>query len=374
MKTIVLMVGVMCAAVPVRSFAQAEPPSVPAMMEALEAGAGQGIHLPSSERPIASTIVQIVREPARFPAARVDSVLDGLRQVAVEAEGEAARYEAMSWLHDAGERGSNRHLVGIVRRLADVYRAARSNGDAEIQWNVLWLMSFQSEVGEAHAFLDSLAANGDLNQSWLAVHHLNQMGFREREHPGLSVSLVLRGFQEATETRGYVPYSRAFPLAGEPFAELNIPERASPARIDSIADGLALLAATAPASATRRNAVVELLIAGQASNDAPVAGMVDRLASVYWSGVESGDTGGQRLILQGMPLQAEADAAQVFLERVIVESPRGRAFGMALVALGGMGEAGRRILRRLDEDGAVLDVQNRARLHRWIEESLAPNE
>lgn len=142
-----------------------------------------------------------------------------------------------------------------------------------------------------------------------------------------SVASVLQDFERNAEELG--PPDRS-----DVSITIMFHDRYPPSRVDSILDGLQRLASTASAGSTRRLATVWLLIAGQRSDARGLAGVVARLSEVYENSPST-----HRLILLGMPQQAETEAAISFLSNVLIEGS-GTEARMALQGLRSIGPQG----------------------------------
>lgn len=158
--------------------AQTELPSVSAMLEAFEAGAERGLTFPSPDDPVGSGVVGTLTQPDRFPAARVDSIQDGLERLASDAVGSATRSQATRILSITARFADDDSAVEAVRRLDRIYRRAHARGDLGVQRIILLTMPQQPAQDEALAFLESVGAEDDRTQALMALTGLSQMGPR----------------------------------------------------------------------------------------------------------------------------------------------------------------------------------------------------
>lgn len=197
----------------------------------------------------------------------------------------------------------------------------------------------------------------------LVITALPSVALGQDELP--SVASVLEDFRVNTEDASVSYPSAKYRTAAWVAQTILYSDRYSVARVDSVLDGLQELASSAPVSNTRRHATVWLLSAGTRDYQRGLTGVVRRLEGVYRSAPST-----RRLIILGMPEQAEANDALLFLREVVAEGDGGHSF-MAMAALMGMGAPGRSVLQELVASGAVTG-SSRAEVERLLDQGPAP--
>jgi hypothetical protein len=130
---------------------------------------------PSDRYPAARWVNATLIQPGRYTAARVDSILDGLQELAAHASSARTRLQATIELTNAGNKASARGLV-VVRRVTAVYSAAVQSDDEAVQRIILRMMPVQEEESEALSFLESVARTGSTEQARRAFASLEAMG------------------------------------------------------------------------------------------------------------------------------------------------------------------------------------------------------
>lgn len=158
------------AALPSMTLGQDELPSVQSALEEFEVNAEDAtVHhrYPSAQYRTAAWVAETIMHADRYSPARVDSILDGLQELASTAPGVNTRRLATTWLYLAG--GRDFALTGVVRRLEEVYRS--------YPWTlIIQGMAQQAEVNEALRFLRDVVAEGDRTESFTAMGVLSTMG------------------------------------------------------------------------------------------------------------------------------------------------------------------------------------------------------
>ena len=198
----------------------------------------------------------------------------------------------------------------------------------------------------------------------LAIAVLPSLALGQDELP--SVASVLEEFRVNTEDASVSYPSVKYRTAAWVAQTILYSDRYSAARVDSILDGLQQLASTAPVSNTRRHATVWLLSAGNRDDQRGLTGVVRRLEEVYRSSAST-----HRLIILGMPQQAEANEALLFLRDVVAEGGRNHSF-MAMGALAGMGAPGRGVLQELAASDALTGFA-RAEVEKLLDRGPTPD-
>jgi hypothetical protein len=158
---------------------------------------------------------------------------------------------------------------------------------------------------------------------------------------------------------------------------VTVPGRYSAARVDSVLDGLHLLAINGTPH-VRRAAANWLTVAGESVDGNPaVPGVVDRLRTVYF---QSTDVVVRTTVVAKMVRQADRPAAIDFLEEVAVErTPLDSADAdwppalWAVQTLSHLGSEGEAVLRRLYEVGSVHHPRARSDLERLSRQGFRGN-
>jgi len=123
----------------------------------------------------------------------------------------------------------------------------------------------------------------------------------------------------------------------------------APARVDSVLDGLGQVALRSPSGDIRGQAIAWLTVAGDARQDAPVPGVIERLETLLRGAVHPRD---RVMIVRALPFQAAPrERILTLLERVLTDESPGEAYETpyyaAVQALKGMGPEGAEILCRV---------------------------
>jgi hypothetical protein len=150
-----------------------------------------------------NSLLAIVGYPERHGRAKVDSVLDGLEQLALTSTSELVRMRAAGNLAMAG--ASERPVPGALQRTTRVYQ---SSNDPRVRRQILGLMVFQKDRNGAIDVLKAVViqARGEEDfpeaQSW-AASALHWMG---KEAAAALVELRDKGAIEDPVARGMVDY------------------------------------------------------------------------------------------------------------------------------------------------------------------------
>lgn len=118
----------------------------------------------------------IVREPEKYPRARVDSVIEGLERLALRSKSGMVRSEAAATLTMAG--AANSPIPGVFERTLGVYHRSSDN---LARGMIISFMYHQRDRARAISFLKSVAAQDSAHADYpeapfRAAQTLSEMG------------------------------------------------------------------------------------------------------------------------------------------------------------------------------------------------------
>ena len=152
-------------------------------------------------------VPDVVKNPENYPRSTVDSVVQGLENLALGKEPESVRSGAAVALASAG---SDKHIIaGVFDRKVQVYRKSTNN---MVRGMIIAYIGEGQERGRAIEFLKSVATEdappGFDQAPYLAAHALVNFGV-----PGIAAlrELDARGIVRDAKTSGFVKWILANP-------------------------------------------------------------------------------------------------------------------------------------------------------------------
>lgn len=135
---------------------------------------------PSPDYPAGHWVARTVVRPQQYPAARVDSILDGLQSLVLNSSSSGTRLASVYWLSVAGSSGSASPVDGVVRRLDEVYRRSESR---QIRVAVANTLLSQNDAAAAVRVMEYIASEdrpeehgSEAPAAYAAVQGLLHMG------------------------------------------------------------------------------------------------------------------------------------------------------------------------------------------------------
>lgn len=136
------------------------------------------------ERGSLNPMSSVLTDPSSFPAAKVDSLLNGLEMLAMSASEQRVQIMALSWLAGAGRGGVSPVIPGIAGRLARVYDRAAS---VQVRRSALRQLGSQADQESAARILRNIAQQDSASQRAPNAAHDAIWGLTELGAPGTAV-------------------------------------------------------------------------------------------------------------------------------------------------------------------------------------------